>query len=500
MLNVPDTAYARRPDGVSIAWQAFGDGPLDLVVVPGFVSHLDLQWADPGYARFMERLAGFARVILFDKPGTGISDPIPHVPTLEERMHDIATVLDAAGSERAVLFGSSEGGPTSALFAATWPQRTTHLVLYGAFAKGRLEAADFEGLDRGSLGIEDPEQLIREGDEAAERALELARDWGKGRSAEMFAPSAGGFQRRFFAMFERAAASPARIRSLVEAIRETDVTGVLSQVRVPTLVLHRTGDFVNVVGGRYLAAHIPGARMIELPGDDHAFWIGDSESIAAAIEEFVTGGRRASSGTRVLATVLFTDVVGSTELAASAGDDEWRAILGRHHRIVRRELERFDGREIDTAGDGFLAAFDGPAQAIRCGQACIAALADELDLAIRAGVHTGEAELAADGRLAGLAVHIGARVAASARPGEVLASGTVKELVVGSGLEFEDRGTHELKGVPGEWRLFAVAGKRARPAPLPPASDGMTRADRTAVMLARRAPTAMRLAARVVQR
>jgi len=500
MLNVPPTRYARRADGVSIAWQSFGDAALDLIVVPGFISHLDLQWADPGYARFMERLAQFARVILFDKPGTGISDPIPHVPTLEERMHDIATVLDAAGSERAVLFGSSEGGPACALFAAMQAERVSHLVLYGSFAKGRLTMEDFAELDPGSIGVDDPARVIADVERSTARARELADHWGEGRSAEIFAPGAGGFQRRFFAMFERAAASPARVHALVGAIVETDVTGVLSSIRSPTLVVHRTGDFIDIAGGRYLAAQIPGAELAELPGSDHAFWVGDSEAIAARIEEFVTGSRRTSSASRVLATVLFTDIVGSTERAAAAGDEGWRATLERHHAVVRRELERHDGREIDTAGDGFLVAFDGPAQAIRCAEAVIAALADELGLAVRAGVHTGEAELASDGRLAGLAVHIGARVAAAAGGGEVMVSSTVKELVAGSGIEFEDRGTRELKGVPGEWRLYAVRGWASAPPPLPPASEAMTRADRTAVALARRAPTAMRLAARVVGR
>jgi class 3 adenylate cyclase len=503
-VEQPDTSYVRRPDGVSIAYQVVGDGPLDVVVVPGFISHLDLQWTDPGFARFMERLTSFARVILFDKPGTGVSDPIPHVPTLDERIHDIALVLDAAGSERAALFGSSEGGPACILFAATWPQRVTHLVLYGSFGKGRLTREDLEGEDLEMLGIDDPDAFLAEVEASLEMARALGDKWGQGESAEIFAPSAAsGRLRRFFAIFERASASPARLSALVDAIAETDVSGVIPALTAPTLVLHRTDDFVNVAGGRYLASKIPGALFAELPGQDHAFWVGDSEPLLAEVEHFVTGARGASRPNRFLATVLFTDIVDSTRRAGEMGDAAWRALLERHHAVVRRQLETFDGREIDTAGDGFLAVFEGPAQAIRCARAAIDALDRELGLPIRAGVHTGEAESAPDGRVAGMAVHIGARVSSLAGPGEVLVSNTVKDLVLGSELQFADRGTHVLKGVPGEWRVFAVTEERRASTvmqALPPASSGMTTGDRVVVGLARHAPRAMRFAAGIAQR
>ncbi|MGN6276683.1 MAG: adenylate/guanylate cyclase domain-containing protein [Solirubrobacterales bacterium] len=443
-MQQPETKYVVRADGASIAYQTWGDGPTDLLYSPGFVSHLDLFWGDPGYTRFFERLGSIARVIAFDKLGTGCSDQISHVPSLEERMEDIRLVLDAAGSERAVLMGFSEGGPSCALLAASAPERVSSLILYGSFARG-------PGTDL------PPELLARWW---AKKALldEMIAEWGSGRSVEFFAPSAvGRFQRRVAAVFERAAASPGMMAGLVKVIEQTDVRAILPSIRVPTLVLHRSGDTVPVEAGRELAELIPGARFVELPGTDHAFWFGDFASIAEEIEAFVVGGHPSAPVERGLATLLFTDVVDSTRLASSLGDSEWRALLERHDTIVRNAVERRNGRLVKSMGDGALATFGSPANAVRCGIELSEALGP-IGLPIRAGVHTGECELIGDD-VGGLAVHIGARVGAKAGAGEVLVSSTVAELVMGSGLDFEERGTHELKGVPGRWRLMAVAGE-----------------------------------------
>jgi class 3 adenylate cyclase len=434
----PETRYARSGD-VHIAYQVVGSGPFDLVLVPGFVSHIEEWWEEPLCARFLERLAGFSRLILFDKRGTGLSDREAGVPTLEQRMDDVRAVMAAAGSERAAVLGISEGGPMSALFAATYPERTAALVLYGTFAEFRSWVPTPEHL----------EQFLHAIDER----------WGTGQSLPRFAPGLADDPRfrRWWARHERRAASPGAAMALMRMNSEIDVRHVLPAIRVPTLVLHRSGDVtVDVAAGRYLAAHILGAKYVELPGDDHLPYVGDSEAILGEIEEFLTGVRPVAEPDRVLATVLFTDVVGSTELAARLGDRRWRDLLDAHHAAVRRELARFRGREVGTVGDGFLATFDGPARAIRCADA-IGAAVRTVGVEVRAGLHTGEIEIMGDD-VGGIAVHIGARVAAEAGPGEILVSSTVKDLVAGSGLEFEDRGTRTLKGVPGEWRLFAAVG------------------------------------------
>ena len=437
----PQTKYARSGD-LSIAYQVSGSGPLDLVFVPGFVSHLEHQLAEPRTARFFERLASFSRVIRFDKRGTGLSDRAVPIPTLEQRMDDVRAVMEAVGSQRAALFGISEGGPMSALFAATYPERTIALVLYGSFARSAW-APDY------------PWGRTAEHREARIAAMREA--WGTGVLPATFSPSLAGDPAHveWCAVFERQSASPGAVEALQRMNWDIDARHVLDAIRVPALVLHRSGDrVVRVEHGRYIAERIAGAKYVELPGDDHVPFVGDQDRVVDEVEKFLTGVRNEAEPDRVLATVLFTDVVGATERAAALGDRQWRELLERHHAMVRRELAAFRGREIDTAGDGFLASFDGPARAIRAART-ITDKVKLMGLDIRAGLHTGECEIVGP-KLAGIAVHIGARIAALAGPGEVLVSQTVKDLVAGSGLRFDDRGAHALKGVPGEWRLYAV--------------------------------------------
>jgi pimeloyl-ACP methyl ester carboxylesterase len=441
---VPSTQYARSGD-VNIAYQVVGQGALDLVYVAGWVSHLELAWEEPTLARFLHRLASFSRLILFDKRGTGLSDRVPNeaLPTLEQRMDDVRAVLEAAGSPRAAIFGHSEGGNMSALFAATYPERTVALVTFGIFAK-RLFSPDYPWAPT-------PEER--------QRSYELVeREWGRDMDLADLAPSAAddeAFKRRLATYFRRSA-SPGAAVALLRMNTQIDIRDVLPSIRVPTLVMHRTGDRdARVEEGRWIASRIPGARFVELAGEDHLPWTGDQDAVLDEVEEFLTGVRRGPDPDRVLATVLFTDIVGSSELAARLGDRAWRELLEQHHALVRKELARFRGREIDTSGDGFLATFDGPARAMHCALSTRDALR-RLGIEIRAGVHTGEIELAGD-KVRGIAVHIGARVAAAATPGEVLVSSTVKDLAAGSGIRLADRGNHVLKGCPGEWRLFAAS-------------------------------------------
>jgi class 3 adenylate cyclase len=435
----PETRYAKSGD-VNIAYQVMGDGPFDLVLISGFVSHLDLDLEEPRMAYFLGRLASFSRLIRFDKRGTGLSDRPGGLPDLETRMDDVRAVMDAVGSERAALLGYSEGGPMCCLFAATYPERTSALVIYASYAKRQDPDDDYPWASSSS--------------ERRAYAEQMERDWGVDADLGSMAPNADAALRAWWARRARAAASPAAARDLVLMNSLIDTRAVLPTIRVPTLVLHRSGDRDSrVEEGRYLAEHIPGARFVELAGEDHFVSI-DADQIVDEVEEFLTGTRPARAPDRVLATVLFTDIVGSSERASELGDRAWGELLAAHHALVRRELERFQGREVDTAGDGFLATFDGPARAVRCAYA-IQQSVSELGLEIRAGLHTGEVELA-DGKVTGIAVHTGARVAALAEAGEVLVSSTVKDLVAGSELEFEEHGTHELKGV-GEWRLYAVS-------------------------------------------
>ena len=444
-MELPETKYTKSGD-VHIAYQVSGAGPFDLVFVPGFVSHLEAQWDDPDSVAMLRRLGSFSRLIRFDKRGTGLSDR-GSIPTLEQRMDDVRAVMDAAGSERAALFGISEGGPMSLLFAATYPARTKALVIYGSYAR-RAWAPDHP------IGRTEAEmQSVFE---------TMEREWGGPMGLQTWAPSRANDERykRWWANYLRQAASPGTAISVMRMNMEIDVRHVLSSVRVPTLILHRSGDrLTRVEQGRYLASKISGATYVELPGDDHSPFAGDMPRLVDEVEEFLTGVRAGAEDDRVLATVMFTDIVGSTEHAVAAGDRQWRDLLAQHHAAVRRELARFRGREIDTAGDGFLATFDGPARAVRCAARIVDAVRP-LGLELRAGLHTGECQMLGE-KVSGIAVHVGARVAAHARAGEVLVSSTVKDLVAGSGLRFEARGIQTLKGVPGDWPLFAFAGDQS---------------------------------------
>ena len=436
------TKYARSGE-LWIAYQVVGDGPVDLLWAPGYMSHIEQNWTWPAYADFLERLASFSRLILFDRRGTGLSDRILELGSFEEMLDDIRAVLDAAASERAVLFGGAEGGPMCALFAATFPERTSALVL-GASYPRRSWAPDYPW----GLGEEDQERILA--------AYETK--WGTDEFAvRTTAPSLAADEkfRKWNSQACRFAGTPASARAWFHITMKIDIRDVLPAIRVPTLVIHRSGDrVVPVEAGRYLAEHIPDAKFVELEGIDHFPFAGDGDAMLDEVEEFVTGSRPSREPDRVLATVLFTDIVGSTERAAELGDRRWRELLDEHHRLVRAELERARGKEIRISGDGFLATFDGPARAIRCACAIRDAVRG-LGLEVRAGLHTGEIELAETG-VEGIAVHIGARIAALAGGGEVLVSSTVKDLVVGSGIEFADCDTHALKGVPGEWRVYAV--------------------------------------------
>ncbi len=438
----PKTRYAKSGD-IHIAYRVFGDAPRDLVIVPGWTSQLDVFWENPAIARVFDQLASFSRVIPFDKRGTGLSDRATQLPLMEEHMDDILAVMDAVDSEQAALIGWAEGGVISALFAATYPERTTALVLDASFARA-VQGPDYpwgftqEGLDQICL-------LLEQG-------------WGDGVLLPVFAPSLVGDElaRQWWARLERTSASPSVAMGVIQRLAEIDIRPVLPSISVPTLVLHRTADSViEVEHGRYLAQHIPGAKLVELPGVDGASFVGDTDAYLGEIEEFLTGVRRAApESERVLATVLFADIASSSERLAEIGDRRWRELLETYYAMIRRQLDRFRGREVKTIGDGFLATFDGPARAIRCAKA-IAEGARSLGIDVRVGLHTGECETMGED-VTGIAVHIGSRVATEAVPGEVLVSSTVKDLVAGSGLEFADRGVHSLKGVPDTWQLFAV--------------------------------------------
>jgi pimeloyl-ACP methyl ester carboxylesterase len=439
----PETRYARSGD-VHIAYQVFGTGPPDLVLAVGALWNIEHQWTQPRAVKVLQRLASFSRVIVFDKRGTGLSDRVPEseLPTLERRMDDVRAVMDALECERAVLFGEDEGCAMCSLFAATYPERTSALVLFGSFAR-RLQAPDYPwGIPR-----ELAEQLVEQ----------LKSDWGKPLGLRIGAPSLAHDEgvRRWWAGMLRASASPSSAGAMFHMSIDTDIRGVLDSVHVPTLVLHEVGDLpAPVQGGRYVAERIAGARFVELPGDTHLFFLADRDELLDEVQEFLTGVRWRPRRDQVLATIVFTDIVQSTERAVEVGEERWADVLEQHHAVVRSQLDRFNGREIDTAGDGFFASFDGPARAVRC--ACsIRDQVRRLGIEIRAGVHTGECRVI-DQKLGGLAVHIGARVAHLAGAGEVLTSGAVKDLVAGSGLSFSDRGTHRLKGIPEPWQLFAV--------------------------------------------
>lgn len=442
-VQAPETHYARNGD-ISIAYQVAGDGPTDLVLVPTWFNNVDLLWEEPLVARFFERLSSWCRLILFDRRGTGLSDRVNEPPGLEEQMDDVTAVMDAAGVERAAVMGQLEGGAMSALFAATHPTRVTHLILYATFPR-ILRGEGYE--------------WAQTREERSANMGEFLSAWGTGERSWVFAPSLAGDERtrRWFARFERGSAPPNVARDFIESMADLDIRPVLPTIRVPTLVMQREHDpFIDRRHAEYLLEHIPCSKFVELPGSDNLILAGDTDAVIEAVEEFVTGERPSSrEPDRVLATVMFTDIVGGTEKAAQMGDRRWRDLLESHYDVIRREISRFQGREIKTLGDGVLATFDGPARAIRAATASTLAVRG-LGIDIRAGLHTGEVEVMGED-VGGMAVHIGARVGAKATAGEVLVSGTVKDLVVGSGFEFDDRGEHELKGVPGEWRLFAVS-------------------------------------------
>ncbi len=430
--------YARSGD-VSIAYRIFGHGPRDIVLIPGTISHVELLWEVPSNEHLLKRLTTFARVIVFDKRGQGLSDRVAE-QTIEERIGDVRAVMDAAGSDRATIYGWSEGGPMCLMFAATYPARTSALVLFGTFASMKNEPWNVtpEALDR-LLG-------------------RLDAHWGEGALVRLNAPSRRNDAAflEWFARIERAAASPGSIRDLMRANYEIDVRHLLATIQAPTLILHRAGDeLVPVEMGRYLADHIPGAKYVEIPGTDHMVLDQETQDVIAdEIEEFITGTRRQLEPDRVLATIMFTDIVSSTQRAVELGDARWRELLSNYYAVLRKELTAFRGQEVNTAGDGLIATFDGPARAIRCARSMREKIRP-LGLQVRTGLHTGECELI-DGDIGGIAVHIAARVAAVAETDEVLVSSTVKDLVAGSGFQFADRGAHNLKGIPGDWRLFVV--------------------------------------------
>ena len=443
MFAPPETKFTQSND-VAIAYQVLGEGPFDLVVVPGFVSHLEYAWEDPAYARFLQRLASFSRLILFDKQGTGLSDRITGIPTLEQRMDDVRTVMDAVGSQRAALFGISEGGAMSVLFAATYPERTSALVLYGTIAIGWVH----------------PKNPWRKWTlKELEAGWEVWRkEWGGPVNFENWGPSVVNDERlrQWWAKFLRLSSGPTTVINLSRMYAQIDISDILPIIHVPTLVMHRADDrIIAVEQGRYLAEHIPGAKYVELSGEDHLWWV-NADILVDEIQVFLTGERQAVETDRTLATVLFTDIVDSTTHAAEMGDRRWRDLLDSHNAMMYSEISKFRGRMVHSTGDGFLATFDGPARAIRCAMA-VSSEARRMGIEIRAGLHAGEIEIDLIGKdVGGIAVHIAARVMALAQANEIWVSRTVKDLVVGSGFEFSEQGVYSLKGIPEEWRLFSV--------------------------------------------
>ena len=511
---MPETAYASCGD-LSLAYQVFGDGPIELVFVGPMVSHVELLWTLPEFKSFFDQLATFCRVVLFDKAGLGLSDPIASVRTLDERAAEIEAVMDAVGFTRPAIFGMSEGGPSSILFAATRPERTRALILYGTYT--------FMSVGWDDLDCEPSELMVKQGiqisddvsekgkyawsEEQVARIQEMARAarsrWGSGETAKYMLPSVKSI--RQLAMFERMVASPGMMRATMESTFRIDVRPILPTIAVPTLVIHARDEPMPVQLGRYIADHIPGARMLEVEGRDHAPFLTEPARILSEIEELLTGGHAAPSAShRALRTVLFTDIVASTRSAAAMGDERWRSVLQRFGEITAEIVERFGGTVVKSTGDGHLMTFDGPTHAIRCAED-LRADAELLGIDIRAGIHTGECELlGAD--IGGLAVHIAARILGHAGPGDIVVSSTVRDLVVGSGTVFQHRGSAELRGVPGSWDLLAVDRQGAQPgsieaklasAPTPGRGTSMRPADRAVEMMARRTPWILRGVARL---
>jgi pimeloyl-ACP methyl ester carboxylesterase len=504
-----ETSYAKCGD-LSLAYQVFGDGPVELAFVGPMVSHIELSWTQPEFKAFFEQLATFCRVVMFDKAGVGLSDPIPKVRLLEERAAEIEAVIDAVGFGKPVLFAMSEGGPQAIEFAAKRPERTRALILYGSFAF--MQGASWDDLDRDPAELR-ARTLAELGEDYAPSTEQIARAqefvraarsaWGSGAAAKWWFPSARST--RQLAMFERMSASPGMLRATVESAFRIDVRPILPTITAPTLVIHAREDLMPVQGSRYLADHIPGAQYLEVDGANHAPWLTEPDRILTGIEEFLTGSHAApAQSRRALRTVLFTDMVASTHHAAAAGDERWRAVLQRFGEITAELTQRFGGTVVKSTGDGHLATFDGPTQAIRCAEA-LRADAETLGIQIRAGIHTGECELL-DTDIGGLAVHITARILGQASAGEILVSRTVRDLVVGSGTGFEDRGSVELRGVPGSWQLLAVDrhGPRAgspeaelASMPTPGRRTAMRRSDRAVEAIAMRAPWILRGVARL---
>jgi pimeloyl-ACP methyl ester carboxylesterase/plasmid stabilization system protein ParE len=506
---VPETSYAQC-GGLSLAYQVFGDGPIELVFGGSFASNIELYWTVPEFVAFFERLSTFCRVLLFDKAGVGLSDPVPHIRTLDERADEIEAVMDTVGFSRAVLFGGSEGGPASIYFAARRPERTRALVLTGTFARAFVE--DWDDLDRDPAELR--ERLLHDlGEVYTPSVQQLVRwqawchaamsRWGSGEAGKALLPSVRSI--RQLGMVERMSASPGMARATFEAMFRVDVRPILPTIAAPTLIIHSSDEIVPVQCGRYIADHIPGARLLEVDGRDHVPWLADPDRILTEVEEFLTGSHAAPpQSRRALRTVLFTDMVGSTRQAAAVGDERWRAVLHRFDEITAEQTQRFGGTVVESTGDGHLITFDGPTQAIRCAEA-LRAEAETLGVEIRSGVHTGECELR-DKRIGGLAVHIAARIVGQAGAGEILVSSTIRDLVVGSGTGFEDRGNVELRGVPGTWQLLAVdrQGPQAGSAeaqlvstPTPSPRITMRRSDRAVGLIARRTPWILRGVARL---
>jgi class 3 adenylate cyclase len=507
--SVAETSYAPCGD-LSLAYQVFGDGPIELVFVGSFVSHLELTWAQPEFKAFFEQLATFCRVVLFDNAGVGLSDPVPKIRTLDDRAAEIGAVMDAAGFEKAVVFGLGEGATAAIVFAATRPERTRALILTGSYSF--VEATGWDDLDRDPAELrargvaklgEDYTPSVEQFARLQEFGRAVRSAWGSGAALGISLPSVRST--RQLATFERMSASPGMARASIEASFRIDVRPILSTITAATLVVHARDDIVAVQAGRYLADHIPGARYLEVDGADHAPWFTEPDKILTEIEEFLTGSHAAPAQShRALRTVLFTDMVASTEHAAATGDRRWRAVLQRFGEITAELTERFGGTVVKSTGDGYLATFDGPTQAIRCAEA-LRADAESLAIQIRAGIHTGECELL-DTDIGGIAVHIAARILGRAGAGEILVSRTVRDLVVGSGTGFEDRGSVELRGVPGTWQLLAV--NRHGPAPgsaeaelsstpTPGPRTAMRRSDRAVELIARRTPWILRGMARL---
>lgn len=474
MLDVPEVRYAHTDRG-AIAYQVFGDGPPDIVVTPGFVSHLDLQWTMPSYTRFFEMLSSLGRVIIFDKRGTGLSDPADGAVRFDQRSEDIRVVMDAAGSERAVLMGVSEGGPLSILFATQNPQRVQCLILYGTFSKGSLIGGD----------------LI----DAFDQAID---NWGSGRTASIFSSEVdSAVRRRLAAVFERASASPGMARALVDSIRSADVTSALPVLDAPVLVLNRKDDpFAPLTWARELADAIPNARLVVTDGDDHLPWFGEPDEIIQEIAKFLGLHHVRPFESRRLMTVLFTDIVESTGMAAGLGDTEWTALLAKHNGVIRELIESFSGEEVKTTGDGFLVVFESSAKAVECGLVASHQV-NELGLSIRAGAHTGELEVVSDDVL-GLSVNVAARITSLAGADEVLVSESLRDMCVGANIGFRDRGEYALKGVPGQWHLYS-AWEEDLVIDLRQPRE-LTAGDHVSVFLARRAPATLRSLAGLASR